>query len=151
MPQDIRVVHELVLSRRSPESFVISLLEFLGMAHSVRYLDGRRVEWSTVFPNGYEYFQMRLYDFACLGIYDTSRPSGYNSCFVFGRSRVKSRLGDRLYWQVLSGGFPQSHQANAGIVPKISPRLLPSTCFPIYYSLAILSFDDYNMSYWQRR
>jgi hypothetical protein len=37
--------------------------------------------------------------------------------------------------------FPQSLQANAGIVPDIRPRPLPSAPFPIYHSHIILSFD----------
>jgi hypothetical protein len=36
-------------------------------------------------------------------------------------------------------GFLQSLQANALIVPYTRPRPLPSTSFPIYYSLIILS------------
>jgi hypothetical protein len=32
-------------------------------------------------------------------------------------------------------GFPQSLQANARIVPQIKPWPLPSTAFPVHYSL----------------
>jgi hypothetical protein len=38
-------------------------------------------------------------------------------------------------------GFPQSLQANAGIVPDIRPPPLPSKSFPIHHSLITISFD----------
>jgi hypothetical protein len=40
-----------------------------------------------------------------------------------------------------SHDFPQSLQANAGTVPSTGPRPIPSTSFPIHYSLIILPFD----------
>jgi hypothetical protein len=41
----------------------------------------------------------------------------------------------------VSHDFPQSLQANAGIVPQIRPLPLPFMSFPIHYPLTILSFD----------
>jgi hypothetical protein len=38
-------------------------------------------------------------------------------------------------------GFPQFLQVNAGIVPKIRPRPLLSTSFPIHNSLTTILFD----------
>jgi hypothetical protein len=45
----------------------------------------------------------------------------------------KYRLGDRLSCEAFRG-YPQTLQANAGIVPIIRPRPLPSVSFPIRYS-----------------
>jgi hypothetical protein len=41
----------------------------------------------------------------------------------------------------VSRGFPESLQANAGIIPKIRPRPLPTKAFPIHHSLTILLID----------
>jgi hypothetical protein len=41
----------------------------------------------------------------------------------------------------VSHDFPQSLQADARIVPQIRQLSLPSTFFPIHYSLIILPFD----------
>jgi hypothetical protein len=43
-------------------------------------------------------------------------------------------------------GFPQSLQANSGIVPQIMPRPLPSTLFTKYYLLIILPLCSLNYS-----
>jgi hypothetical protein len=50
------------------------------------------------------------------------------------------------------GGFSRSLQTNARILPQIRSQTLPSTYFPIHYSLIILSLDiiiSYSLSYWQ--
>jgi hypothetical protein len=38
-------------------------------------------------------------------------------------------------------GFPQFLQANAGVVPSVSPCLVPSTAFPLHNSSVMLPFD----------
>jgi hypothetical protein len=38
--------------------------------------------------------------------------------------------------------LPQSFQANVRVVPQIRPHLLPSTNFPIPYSIMILQFNN---------
>jgi hypothetical protein len=52
---------------------------------------------------------------------------------------VLFRLGPRLHWECVRV-FPQFLQKNAGIVPHIRPRPLPSTSCSIPYSLIITLF-----------
>jgi hypothetical protein len=62
-------------------------------------------------------------------------PASYPECMGF-----KSRLEDRLSWQVF-GGFPQSLWINDRIVLQIILPPIFSACFPVHYSLVILPFD----------
>jgi hypothetical protein len=53
-----------------------------------------------------------------------------------------SNLGPETgYLEVFRRGFPQSVQANAGVVLTIRPRPLPSKSFTIHNSLITLSFS----------
>jgi hypothetical protein len=60
--------------------------------------------------------------------------------FIFRRSWVHILT---LRPAVLIGfcGFSQSFQANAGIIPKIGPQLLPYISITIHHSLIIISFN----------
>jgi hypothetical protein len=61
--------------------------------------------------------------------------------FVLGRSRVQISARRLAILTKVFHDFPQSLQANAGTVPQIRIRLLPSISFQINYSLIILSLD----------
>jgi hypothetical protein len=83
----------------------------------------------------FEEFLLKMNTQAYIHLHRNSRPSGKQSCFVFGRS-----LGDgHLEWG--GRGFPQSLQADVTIISKIRPRPLPFISFSIRYSFFILSFD----------
>jgi hypothetical protein len=58
-----------------------------------------------------------------------------------GGPGFKSRLGDPLAGFTFFVVFPQFLQANAGMVPKIRQRPLPSKSFPIHHSLITPLFD----------
>lgn len=45
--------------------------------------------------------------------------------------------------------FPRSLQADAGMLPQIRPRPLPSTSFPIHYYGLSYHSTLYELSYWQ--
>jgi hypothetical protein len=71
----------------------------------------------------------------------------------------KFRPGDRLFWLWSFCGFPQSLQANSGVVPSIRPRPLPSISFSIHHLLiirryivwatdSVVKFVTNNMVHW---
>jgi hypothetical protein len=75
----------------------------------------------------------------------------YTSCYRMSwltlllriREVMGSNLGPKTgYPDYVWCGFPQSFQANAGILAQIRPRRLPSTSFTIHHSRIILPFDS---------
>jgi hypothetical protein len=59
------------------------------------------------------------------------------------REVMGSNLGPKTgYPDYVWCGFPQSFQANSGILAQIRPRPLPSTSFTIHHSRIILPFDS---------
>jgi hypothetical protein len=62
------------------------------------------------------------------------------SCFEFDKSRVQISARRLDILTEVFCGFYNSFQGNAGLVPLIRPRMLPSTSFLIHHSL-ILPFD----------
>jgi hypothetical protein len=65
----------------------------------------------------------------------------WHFCFVFWGFRVEiSAQRPSILTQVFRS-FPQSVKGNTGIMPQIRPWPLPSTFFPIHYSLIIPSYD----------
>jgi hypothetical protein len=58
-----------------------------------------------------------------------------------GGPGFRSRPGDRLSW-LRFYWFSSAPAANAGIVPYIRPRPLPSISFPTHHSPVTLSFDS---------
>lgn len=53
-----------------------------------------------------------------------------------------------LFWLRLSVVFLSSLQANVGIIPQISPSLLPSRSFQIHYLLSPINLTIHSQSYW---
>ena len=62
----------------------------------------------------------------------------YKSDAFSGRCPVPIAVGAPT---VMYDGFPQSFQANVGIIPEVRPRQFPSTSLPIHHSLIMLHFD----------
>jgi hypothetical protein len=62
----------------------------------------------------------------------------YKSDVFSGRCPVPVAVGVPT---VMYGGFPQSFQANVGILSEVRPRQFPSTYLPIHHSLITLHFD----------
>jgi hypothetical protein len=60
---------------------------------------------------------------------------------LLGRFRVQISARRSAILAEAFRDFPQSLQVNAGIVPSIKPRPLPSISFPMQYSRIILSLD----------
>jgi hypothetical protein len=61
---------------------------------------------------------------------------------LVGRPEGRRPLGrPRRRWEDNIMMNPKSVQANSEIVPLIPPRILPSTSFPIHYSLIIIVLD----------
>jgi hypothetical protein len=52
-----------------------------------------------------------------------------------------STLGPQTGYLSVFRGFPQSHQARAGIIPKIWPLYFPFKSFPVHNSPITLAFD----------
>lgn len=63
-------------------------------------------------------------------------------------AQVKSQPTDWQPQQVYCG-FPQSLQTNATIAPLIRPQPLPSTFFPVHYSIIKYHSTSHNLSYGQ--
>jgi hypothetical protein len=74
-----------------------------------------------------------------IGLDRTLQSRGWHSCFLFNRSSVQISAQRPAILTEVFHGFSQSLQANSGIVPW--SRLLPSTYFPVHYSLIYLSLD----------
>ena len=72
-----------------------------------------------------------------LRIYTRHRNSGWHYCFTFRRSGIRVSAC-RL--EILTGcrDFPQLPQTN---VPRIRPRVVPSTSVPVHHPLIILPYD----------
>jgi hypothetical protein len=59
---------------------------------------------------------------------------------------TSSQFKDQLWWLRFFMGFPQSLQANSGIVPQIKWQQIPSMYFPIHYSQILLFVEQLIMS-----
>jgi hypothetical protein len=57
-------------------------------------------------------------------------------CFVFGRYPARIKVATPLILSHVSDGFPPSLQANIYVAPRMWPRLLVSTSYPICYALS---------------
>jgi hypothetical protein len=68
-----------------------------------------------------------------------------------GSSRVQNSARRPASLTEFFHGFPQTLQANAGIVPKSMPQSLPSKPSPIYYLLIVPSFDAIYSSLLKKR
>jgi hypothetical protein len=49
---------------------------------------------------------------------------------------------DRGYVDTGFCGFPQNHETHSRLLPKIRPQSLPSTYFPVRYSLIIILLNS---------
>jgi hypothetical protein len=68
--------------------------------------------------------------------------------FVVWRCQIQIPAGTTIYLDMY---FAQSVHSNTGIVPKIRPRLFPSTFLPIHYSLMSYHLIAYCQRYSQHR
>jgi hypothetical protein len=103
--------------------FPVSPGEYLQMGCGRLLLNPSCLTFTTVFPSHVTLLLSRLH-----------------SCFVCAKPWIQILARRPATLTEVFRRFPQSLHTNSGIVPKLTPRQLPSISFPIHCSLIILLF-----------